>query len=133
MTYSNGLVRAYKLFKKRKDGTYGPAQVEQKNLVCSRYVPGVMYEAEDANPRYLKHRPGFHCCAIPYAPHMKDDMPGRAWCEVLIRVKGTEQRPESQGGLWFLASELLIVREVDGEELERLRSAAPDHAITPVQ
>jgi len=97
---------AYKLFRKRKDGTYGPLFINRKQKLTT----GVWYQAEDHKTKGYAHRPGWHACAKPEAPHLsKKD---RVWCKVEINDLERHQRPESQGGLWFTANVLKIVKEL---------------------
>ena len=97
---------AYKLFRKRKDGTYGPLFINRKQ----KLLTDVWYFAEDHKTKGYAHRPGWHACAEPLAPHLsKKD---RVWCKVIINDLVRHQRPESQGGLWFTANVLKIVEEL---------------------
>ncbi len=97
---------AYKLFRKRKDGTYGPLFINRKQKLDT----GVWYFAEDHKTKGYAHRPGWHACAKPVAPHLsKKD---RVWCKVVVSDVTRHQRPDSQGGLWFTANVLKIVEEL---------------------
>lgn len=98
----------YKLFRKRKDGTYGPLFINRKQ----RLVPNTWYQAEDHPTKGYAHRPGWHVCAEPNAPHLSTK--DRVWCVVAFDVYATEhQRPASQGGLWFTSNNLRILGELD--------------------
>jgi len=100
-------VLAYKLFRKRKDGTYGPLFINRKQ----RLLLDVTYDAEDHPTKGYAHRPGWHCCAYPDAPHLsKKD---RVWCEVQIDDFTRHMRPANQGGLWYTANKLTILKEID--------------------
>jgi len=55
-------------------------------------------------------RPGWHCCEKPLAPHLsKKD---RVWCAVDIKDFTTLNRPESQGGRWYLSKDIKILHEL---------------------
>jgi len=97
----------YKLFRKRKDGTYGPLFINRKQ----KLVPGVVYEAEDKPTKGYAHRPGWHVMQWPHAPHLSNK--GRVWCKVRLTGKWTAYpRPGTQGGIWILGSHLEIVEEM---------------------
>jgi hypothetical protein len=99
-------MKAYKLFRKRKNGTYGPLFINKRQKLLSQQV----YEAEDHPTKGYAHRPGWHCCAQPVAPHLsKKD---RVWCVVYISDYETVRRPDSQGGLWYLAKRMWIESEM---------------------
>lgn len=53
----------YKLFHKRKDGTYGPLFINKKQ----KLVAGVYYAAGDYPTKGYAHRPGWHICSAPVA------------------------------------------------------------------
>lgn len=96
----------YKLFRKRKDGSYGPLFINRK----LRIEPSVWYEMEDHPTKGYAHRPGWHVCKKPIAPHLKLTK-DRVWCVVECHEFSTIKRPEAQGGEWVLASDLRIIRE----------------------
>jgi hypothetical protein len=97
---------AYKLFRKRKDGTYGPLFINRKQ----RIKTGEWLPAEAHLTKGYAFRPGWHCCAEPLAPHLsKKD---RVWCKVAIMKYEEHQRPESQGGLWYTADRLKVLGEL---------------------
>lgn len=100
------MVLAYKLFKKRKDGSLGSLFVNAR----AKLGLDEWYRAKNYRPKTLKERPGFHCLPEPKAPHLSTK--GRVWCEVEIKDFTTLDRPESQGGKWLLANHLRIVREL---------------------
>lgn len=96
---------AYKLFRKRKDGTLGPLFISRKMVI----PVGKRLTAECVPTKGYAVRPGWHSCAIPSAPHLsKKD---RVWCKVSITGVTKHHRPASQGGLWY-TSETLKVLEV---------------------
>ena len=98
---------AYKLFRKRKDGSYGPLFINRKQ----RVLPGVTYQSEEHRTKGFAFRPGWHACAEPSAPHLsKKD---RVWCKVIITDYTEHNRPASQGGLWYTANTLKVIEELN--------------------
>lgn len=93
----------YKLFRVRRDGSLGPLFINKKQ----RLEVGVEYEAEDHPTKGYAHRPGWHVCAEPLAPHLSKK--GRVWAKVRIKSYRRHQRPASQGGLWFTANRMTIL------------------------
>lgn len=102
---------AYKLFRVRKDGTLGSLFVgRQKVLPIGQWLEA---ETNLSHPG-LAHRPGFHCCAQRLAPHIKLRLANgevRWWYHVEIEDEAERhERPESQGGLWYVAKRMRIVK-----------------------
>jgi hypothetical protein len=97
-------MKAYKLFTLRKDGSLGPLFINRR----LRVPMGKWMKAETHPTRGFAVRSGWHCTARPEAPHLS--LRGRIWCEVDIRGVTEYNRPESQGGLWFTARSLRVVR-----------------------
>jgi len=104
-------MKAYKLFKRRKDGTLGPLFIN-----TSQRVPvGEWLEAESHPTKGYAFRPGWHCTVEMCAPHIaKEPKSGeeRVWCAV--EVKGIEEfeRPPTQGGMWYLASKMKVLEVI---------------------
>ena len=103
-------MKAYKLLRLRKDGTLGPLFVGRRSV----FRVGDRLAAEFNLPHPgLAHRPGFHCCAEPRAPHIKRVLKNgerRVWCEVRIYGVTRHDRPECQGGVWYTAFHMEIVK-----------------------
>jgi hypothetical protein len=97
---------AYKLMRLRKDETLGPLFINRK----LRIRIGETYTAEDHPTKGYKRRPGWHCTRTPHAPHLSEK--GRVWVKVLISDYSKEIRPESQGGLWYLANKITFLEFV---------------------
>lgn len=97
---------AYKLFKKRKDGSLGSLFVN----ASAKLELGKWYKSENHKPKTLKERPGWHCLKRPRAPHLSEK--GRVWCKVEIKDFTVFKRPESQGGIWLLSNNLRIISEL---------------------
>lgn len=99
-------MKAYKLFRVRKDGSIGPLFINK-----SQVIPiGEWLEAEDHTTTGFAHRPGWHCTPEPVANHLS--MKGRAWFEVEIEGFVTFARPVNQGGKWFLADRMRVIGPV---------------------
>jgi hypothetical protein len=103
----------YKLFRKRRDGSYGPLFINRK----LKLEPGVDYPHEDHPTKGYAHRPGWHICRAPNAPHLSER--GRVWCEVEFEPMSVIFRPENQGGVWHLGRSMKIVRELDTNQYRR--------------
>jgi len=97
-------MKAYKLLRQRKDGTLGPLFINRKQ----RIPIGEWLEAEDHPTKGYKHRPGWHVTAKPEAPHLTTK--GRVWAEVQVKEVRELPRPASQGGMWYLADRMKVVR-----------------------
>lgn len=95
----------YKLFRQRRDGTFGPLFINRKQ----RLEIGILYKAEDHPTKGFAHRPGWHICSKKSAPHLSKK--GRIWCIVWFdeNSAGLYQRPRSQGGLWYTAFKMIII------------------------
>ena len=98
---------AYKLLRVRKDGTVGPLFIN-KQLVIKN---GEWMDAESHPTKGFQIRPGWHVMAKPEAPHLS--IKGRAWYVVEVENFAEYNRPESQGGKWFLASRMKLVAPVN--------------------
>ena len=95
---------AFKLMTVRKDGSIGPLFCNAKQ----RVPIGVRLTAELHKTSGLLPRKGWHCTAKPVAPHLTEK--GRAWFVVGIEDYVECIRPEHQGGLWFVAQAMTVVR-----------------------
>ena len=95
----------YKLFRKRKDGSYGSLFINKKQIL----EVGKWYLYEYHPTKGYANRPGWHICKNPHAPHLS--MKGRVWCKVAFTRMQTLERPEHQGGVWYLGLEMKILGE----------------------
>lgn len=94
----------YKLFRLRKDGTLGPLFINCKQ----RLAVGTQYIAEEHLTKGFAFRPGWHICSEMNAPHLsKKD---RVWAQVRFSNYTSHIRPESQGGLWYTANKMTILK-----------------------
>ena len=94
----------YKLFRLRKDGTLGPLFINRRQ----RLWVGETYVAEEHLTKGYAFRPGWHICSEMNAPHLsKKD---RVWAKVQFSDYKKHKRPESQGGLWYTANIMKILK-----------------------
>jgi hypothetical protein len=102
---------AYKLFRKRKDGTLGPLFINRKQVIPA----GVELPAENHYRKGFKRRMGWHCTFKPHAPHLSMRLSNgeqRVWCKVEDENFDRYERPESQGGAWVLAQKMTLIEEI---------------------
>ena len=99
-------ISAYKLFHLRCDGSIGPLFIN-----CRQRIPlNVWLPAEDHPTKGYAHRPGWHAAPAPHAPHLRTTGNDRTWCEVELRGWGAFKRPVSQGGTWYLAQQMRVIK-----------------------
>lgn len=115
-------MRAYKLLRWRADGTLGPLFVGRDQVIrCGRTLTA----RDDLPHPGLAHRPGFHCTAKPYAPHIKMKLKNgesRVWCQVIIDDYSTHTRPQSQGGVWYVAKYITVTRILTEEDVKEINN-----------
>lgn len=102
---------AYKLLRKGKDGLLYPLFINKKNPTTF----GEWIKAECFPTKGFAVRKGWHCCLLPYAPHLKMELASgekRVWVEVEIKNYEFYERPESQGGTWVLAQDMKVLRVI---------------------
>jgi len=95
----------WKLFTLRKDGTIGPLFINRK----LKLLDGEWFEAEDHPTKGYARRPGWHVTPRPRAPHLKTDREDRVWRRVMIMEYTELERPEKQGGTWWLANRMMVL------------------------
>ncbi len=97
---------AYKLLRKRKNGTLGPLFINRKQVIpINEWLP-----AENHPTKGYALRPGWHTTLKPEAPHLT--MRGRVWTEVEILDYKKLVRPQKQGGVWLLSKLIKIIKEI---------------------
>jgi hypothetical protein len=105
-------MKAYKLFRKRKDGTLGPLFINRTQVVpLGEWLPAMCHPTKG-----FAYRPGWHCAVEPKADHLKTDLASgekRVWCEVRVINYQEYKRPAIQGGTWILANHMKVVKELD--------------------
>lgn len=96
----------YKLFRVRKNGSIGSLFINKKEkLLLNEWLLFGDYPTKG-----FVHRPGWHICEKPDAPHLS--LKNRAWFKVEFMNCTTIKRPLSQGGLWYLAPSIKILEKL---------------------
>ena len=98
---------AYKLLRKRKNGTLGPLFINRKQVI----PVGKWLQAENHPTKGYAVRPGWHATSKPEAPHLS--MRGRVWTKVEITDYKKLVRPQNQGGVWLLAQQMKVLERVE--------------------
>ena len=98
------MMKAYKLFEVKKDGSLGSLFIDKR----SRYELGIEYKAGDYTKKGFAHRPGFHACSEPSAPHIKE-RDNRVWYVVELGDVEVFKRPKCQGGIWYLSDTMTLI------------------------
>ena len=96
---------AYKLLKKRKNGTIGPLFINRKQVIPI----GEWLQAESHPTKGYAVRPGWHTTSKPEAPHLS--MKDRVWMRVEINDYVKFIRPKNQGGEWWLAKRMKVLEK----------------------
>lgn len=112
-------MKAYKLFR-LKGGKLYPLFIN-RNVET---LQGVWMDAECYPTKGFAVRQGWHCCFLPHAPHLKEELASgekRVWVECEVRDIQTYERPESQGGSWILAAALKVLKVLSSAEVDLLR------------
>ena len=99
-------MKAYKLFRKMKDGQLAPLFINK----TSRIPLNEWLQAENHPTKGFQVRQGWHCTLTKSAPHLSEK--GRVWCEVEVEDFEYYNRPESQGGTWVLAQKMKLIKEI---------------------
>lgn len=95
---------AYKLFRRLRTGEITSLFINKKR----RLPLGEWLDAESFPTKGFTLRPYWHCTHKPYAPHLS--MKNRVWMKVEIEGFEEFERPESQGGKWYLAQRIKIIK-----------------------
>lgn len=110
-------MKAYKLFRLRKNGTLGPLFIDRKLQVpLNKWL-----EAKDVPTKGYAHRPGWHSGAEPKAPHLSEK--DRVWCECEVKDYYTFARPKHQGGEWIISNWLKVNKILTSKEVQELRTS----------
>jgi len=96
-------MKAYKLFRQRKNGTLGPLFIDRRLVI----EPDTWLDAEKVVTKGYAVRPGWHCCSKKEAPHLSKE--GRVWRIVEIDDVEVHERPHTQGGLWYVAQKMKVL------------------------
>ena len=105
-------ITGYKLFHVRKNNTIGPLFINRSQVIPLK----TWLRAERHYTKGYKFRPGWHICSKPYAPHIKLNCKSqkRAWYKVEFTLYEELKRPEAQGGLWYIADLIRVIKPVKG-------------------
>jgi len=99
-------MKAYKLFRVLKNGEIAPLFINKK----ARLPLNVWLDAESHPTKGYKFRPHWHCTSESTAPHLSEK--DRAWFEIEMDDFIEYKRPDNQGGLWFLANRIKIIKQL---------------------
>jgi hypothetical protein len=99
-------MKAYKLFRELKNGDISSLFINKKE----RYELDKWMPAENHPTKGFAERPFWHCCSEPRAPHLSEK--DRVWMEVEMDGYQEFKRPDSQGGVWYLADNIRILGRV---------------------
>lgn len=101
---------AYKLCRLKANGEITPLFINKsKELEFNKWLP-----AECHPTKGYKTRPFWHCCSEPNAPHLSEN--GRVWVQLEIKDFEEFKRPNNQGGLWYLAKNIKIIKILKNEK-----------------
>jgi len=104
---------AYKLFRELKTGEITSLFINKtRKLPINKWMGSENYPTNG-----FAVRPGWHCTAEPNSPHLKMKLKSgeiRVWKKVLIENYSEVQRPENQGGLWYLTKRIMILDDWHG-------------------
>ena len=99
-------MRAYKLFRRRKNGTLGPLFINRRQVIpIDEWV-----KAENLPTKGYAVRPGWHTAPVK-SSHLSEK--GRVWMEVEIKDYYRFDRPKHQGGYWLIANEMKVIGPVE--------------------
>lgn len=95
---------AYKLFRKLKSGEITSLFINKKErLKYDEWLTAKSYPTDG----YLL-RPFWHCTQNPIAPHLTER--NRVWLKVEMEDFTEFNRPAFQGGKWYLANKIKILK-----------------------
>lgn len=98
---------AYKLCRKLKNGKITSLFINKKKNIEF----GIWLDAENHPTKGFSERPYWHCCSQTNAPHLS--MKNRVWVKVQIKDFIKFERPDNQGGLWYLAKKIKFVKLIE--------------------
>jgi len=94
----------YKLFRQLKSGEITSLFINKSEKLQAN----VWLDAKSYPTKGYKVRPFWHCTEHPDAPHLSNK--GRVWLQVEMKDYTEFNRPASQGGKWFLAKQIKILK-----------------------
>ncbi len=98
---------AYKLCRRLKNGNIRSLFINKKQDLPFN----VWLEAENHPTKGFKERPYWHCTSQPNAPHLSTK--NRVWIKIEMENFEEFQRPEQQGGLWYLAKRIKLLEIIN--------------------
>lgn len=108
----NKIKIGYKLVKLRKDGTISPLFINKSMVIpINKWL-----NAESHPTKGYAIRKGWHVMDKPIAPHLSKT--GRVWCKIEMIGYKELQRPKSQGGLWWLANKMRVIKIIENKKLD---------------
>ena len=106
---------AYKLVRQMKDGSLSPLFINcRSRLEYNKWLIAGCFPTKG-----FALRPGWHCTFKPNAPHLSPKK--RVWIEVEIKDFKKHKRPVSQGGMWYLAEKMKVLRILTPKEVTELK------------
>jgi len=97
---------AYKLFRRLNSGNITSLFINK----TKKLEYNIWMNAECFPTKGFKIRPYWHCTSKPTAPHLSEK--NRVWLKVEIEDDPIEFiRPENQGGKWYLAKKIKIIKK----------------------
>lgn len=111
---------AYKLFK-LKDGKLFSLFINNKTEI----ITNTWLQSDCFPTKGFAVRQGWHCCYLPIAPHLKTELANgekRVWVECMVEGVVEYFRPESQGGVWVLADQLMVNKILTDNEVKEIRN-----------
>lgn len=107
-------MRAYKLFRVRRDGSLGPVIINRGQ----RIETGKWLKFEDHSDKARSYgvaiRPGFHATKEPHAPHLTNGSKqaiadNRTWFVVELQKVRAEHRGVDGGSDWYVAEKMKVL------------------------
>lgn len=95
---------AYKLFRRKKNGDLTSLFINKNEV----YPFNVWMVAQCYPTSGYAIRPYWHCTSAPLAPHLS--MKNRVWVEIEMDEYTEFKRPISQGGMWYLAKKIKLLK-----------------------
>jgi hypothetical protein len=98
-------MKAYKLFRVRKDGSLGSLYINRR----ARYTPGYWYHFEEVPTKGFGWRPGFHALPQPEASWI-NEKEERVWYHVELKRVTVHL---THKGEWYTAEEMKVLKPVE--------------------
>lgn len=107
MKFIEAEIVAYKLCRLLKSGEITPLFINK----TFRIPFNTWLEAEGHETKGYKFRPYWHCMSRMKADHLSKK--GRVWVKIRIKNYAVMNRPDHQGGKWYLAKNILFEKIID--------------------